>query len=98
MTSGVSRSRSLPFSATAGEAKTSAMAAMQMQRTHSMSLGAIATKRMEARCSSIHHEPLLLEERFGFRRKQILDIDRRHAIGRIRQDRERIDDRRMGQF
>src|ERR1700704_3292727 len=38
MTAGVSRSRSLPFSARAGVAKTSAITAMQRPRTHSNEL------------------------------------------------------------
>src|SRR6516165_3878197 len=42
MTAGVSRSRSLPFSARAGEAKAIAIRAMQIVRSHAMSL---ATKQ-----------------------------------------------------
>src|SRR6266850_7807829 len=45
MTSGVSRSRSLPFSAMAGAATTSAIKTMQALPSHSMSLGDVSTKR-----------------------------------------------------
>src|ERR1700674_2037769 len=45
MTSGVSRSRSLPFSAMGGETKTSAITAMQTLHTHSMSIGNTSAKR-----------------------------------------------------
>jgi hypothetical protein len=45
MTSGVSRSRSLPFSAMAGEAKTSAISAMHTLHARPTIVGKIPTQR-----------------------------------------------------
>src|SRR6266436_3894244 len=47
ITSGVRRSRSLPFSATAGDTKTSASRAIEALLTHSMSLGDALTPRTD---------------------------------------------------
>ena len=50
MTSGVSRSRSLPCSAMAGEATTSAIKAMQTLRTRRMIANASAQLRFSIEC------------------------------------------------